>query len=60
MPHAARLILAADGHSARPAEPLPLTMLDRPRLTQGALKPGDPSPIPDAQWATQAALEGAQ
>ena len=60
LPHAARLILAADGRSRLKVEPLPLTVLDRPRLTQGVLRPGDPSPIPNAQWATQAALEGAQ
>lgn len=60
LPHAARLILAASGHDPRPVEPLPTSVLDGPRLTQGDLRPGDPSPIPDAQWATQAALEGAQ
>ena len=60
LPNAARLILAADGRSRLRVEPLPLTALDRPRLTQGVLRPGDPSPIPNAQWATQAALEGAQ
>lgn len=60
LPHAARLILAADGRSRLKVEPLPLTTLDRPRLTQGVLRPGDPSPIPNAQWVTQAALEGAQ
>lgn len=60
LPHAARLILAADGRSRLKVEPLPLTALDRPRLTQGVLRPGDPSPIPSAQWAIQAALEGAQ
>ncbi len=58
LPHAARLILAADGHSRRPVEPLPLAALDRPPLAQGVLRPGDPSPIPDAQWVAQAALEG--
>ena len=57
LPHAARLILAADGHSARRDEPLPLDVLARPRLAQGSLRPGDPSPIPDARWAAQAALE---
>ncbi len=60
LPHAARLILAADGHQPRTVEPEPLSALDRPRLTQGVLRPGDPSPIPTAQWAIQAALEGAQ
>jgi len=60
LPHAARLILAADGRSRRRVEPLPLAALDRPRLTQGVLRPGDPSPIPTVQWAVQAALEGAQ
>ncbi|HOR00213.1 MAG TPA: HAD family hydrolase [Anaerolineae bacterium] len=60
LPHAARLILAADGRSRRKVEPLPLAALDRPCLTQGVLRPGDPSPIPTAQWVTQAALEGAQ
>ncbi len=65
LPHAARLILRADGHkvdsrSSERLEPLPLSVLARPRLTQGSLRPGDPSPIPDAMWATQAALEGTQ
>lgn len=58
LPHAARLILAADGHSREHVEPLPLMALDRPRLSQGNLRPGDPSPIPTAQWSIQAALEG--
>ncbi len=60
LPHAARLILAAEGHGQDAVEPLPLSALDRPRVTQGDLRPGDPSPIPDAAWAIQAALEGAQ
>ena len=60
LPHAARLILAASGFEQRPVRPLPTSVLARPRLTQGTLRPGDPSPIPDAQWAIQAALEGAQ
>lgn len=60
LPHAARLILAADDRSKRAVEPLPLAALDRPRLTQGVLMPGDPSPIPTVQWVVQAALEGAQ
>jgi len=60
LPHAAQLILAADGLSRRPVDPLPLAVLDRPRLTQGPLLPGNPSPIPTTQWAIQAAQEGAQ
>jgi D-glycero-D-manno-heptose 1,7-bisphosphate phosphatase len=60
LPHAAHLILAADGHDPRPVAPLPPSALDRPQLAQGILRPGDPSPIPDAKWSTQAALEGAQ
>jgi D-glycero-D-manno-heptose 1,7-bisphosphate phosphatase len=60
LPHAARLILAADGKVRRRVEPLPLAALDRPRLSQGVLRPGDPSPIPTAQWVVQAALEGAR
>ncbi len=60
LPHAARLIMAADGCYTGPAEPLPLSALERPVLTQGSLRPGDPSPVPTAQWAVQAALEGAQ
>ena len=60
LPHAARLILAASGQGHGSPQPLPLSTLNRPPLTQGALRPGDPSPIPDARWAAQAALEGAQ
>ncbi|MGQ9681929.1 MAG: HAD-IIIA family hydrolase [Anaerolineae bacterium] len=57
LPHAVRLILAADGQSMQHVEPLPLEVLNRPRLVQGSLRPGDPSPVPDARWVTQAALE---
>jgi len=60
LPHAARLVLATDGYDPGPVEPLSLSALDRPRLTQGLLLPGDPSPIPDARWAIQAVLEGMQ
>lgn len=60
LPHAARLILWADGLINEPVDPLPLSALNRPQLTQGTLRPGDPSPIPNAKWAIQAALEGAQ
>lgn len=60
LPHAVRLILAADGYSREKIRPLPLSALDRPRLSQGELRPGDPSPIPNAAWAIQAALEGAR
>lgn len=60
LPHAARLILAAGDDSRQPVDPLPLSTLDRPRLTQGALRPGDRSPIPSARWFIQAALEAAQ